>query len=152
VVIGQIARHINKNLVDGVGVDICRGHIFEVGLVDLGGHVQIPLHPGRRNDVAQAQRRVCVQGVGIKRGAGKVVLVILSPGCLFLPDGGLRTPPRHRNFSGRLPDRCAVLPYFSPPLCYLVSTSTNHLPNREGNRGSERSKNRCRFCPFTITV
>ena len=32
------------------------------------------------------------------------------------PDGGLRTPPRHRNFSGRLPDRCAALPYFSPPL------------------------------------
>ena len=32
------------------------------------------------------------------------------------PDDGLRTPPRHRNFSGRLPDRCAALPYFSPPL------------------------------------
>ena len=66
VVVGQIARHINKNLVDGVGVDIRRGHIFEVGLVDLGGHIQIPLHPGRRNDVAQPQCRVCVQGVGIE--------------------------------------------------------------------------------------
>ena len=90
VVIGQIARHINKNLVDGVGVDVCRGHIFEVSFVDLGGHVQIPLHPGRCNDVAQAQRRVCVQGVGIERGAGKVVLAILSPNCLFLPDGSLQ--------------------------------------------------------------
>ena len=90
VVVGQIARHINKNLVDGVGVNICRGHIFEVGLVDLGGNVQIPLHPGRRNDVAQSQRRVCVQGIGIKSGAGKVVLAILSPDCLFLPDGSLQ--------------------------------------------------------------
>ena len=67
-------------------------------------------------------------------------------------DDGLHTPPRHRNFSGRLPDRCAALPYFSPPLCYLVSTSTNHLPNRDGNRGSERSKNKHRSCPFIITV
>ncbi len=33
---GQIARHINENLVDGVGVNVCRGHIFEVGLVDSG--------------------------------------------------------------------------------------------------------------------
>ena len=53
VVVGQIARHINENLVNGVGVDIRRGHIFEVGLVDLGRNVQIPLHPGRRNDVVQ---------------------------------------------------------------------------------------------------
>ena len=90
VVIGQIARHINENLVDGVGVDIRRGHIFEVGLVDLGGHIQIPLHPGRRNDVAQPQRRVCVQGIGIERGAGKVIFAVLSPDCLFLPDGGLQ--------------------------------------------------------------
>ena len=78
VVIGQIARHINENLVDGVGVDIRRGHIFEVGLVDLGGNIQIPLHPGRRNNVAQPQCRVCVQGIGIKRGAGKVVFAIFS--------------------------------------------------------------------------
>ena len=90
VVVGQIACHINENLVDGVGVDICRGHIFEVGLVDLGGHIQIPLHPGRRNDVTQTQRRVCVQGIGIKRGAGKVILAIFSPDCLFLPDGSLQ--------------------------------------------------------------
>ena len=90
VIIGQIARHINENLVDGVGVDICRGHIFEVGLVDLGGHIQIPLHPGRRNNVTQAQCRVCVQGVGIERGAGKVVLAVLSPDCLILPDGSLQ--------------------------------------------------------------
>jgi len=90
VVIGQIARHINENLVDGIRVNIRRGHIFEVGLVDLGGHVQIPLHPGRRNDVAQSQRRVCVQGIGIKRGAGKVVFSILSPDCLVLPDGSLQ--------------------------------------------------------------
>ena len=90
VVVGQITRHINENLVDGVGVNVCRGHIFEVGLVDLGGNIQIPLHPGRRNDVAQPQRRVCVQGVGIKRGAGKVVFAILSPDRLFLPDGSLQ--------------------------------------------------------------
>ena len=90
VVIGQIARHINENLVNGVGVDIRRGHIFEVGLVDLGGNIQIPLHPGRRNNVTQPQRRVCVQGIGIKRGAGKAVLAVLSPDCLFLPDGGLQ--------------------------------------------------------------
>ena len=90
VVIGQIARHINENLVDGVGVDIRRGHIFEVGLVDLGGNIQIPLHPGRRNNVAQPQCRVCVQGVGIERGAGKVVFAILSPDCLVLPDGSLQ--------------------------------------------------------------
>ncbi len=90
VVVGKIARHINENLVDGVGVDIRRRHIFEVGLVDLGGNVQIPLHPGRRNDVAQPQCRVCVQGVGIERGAGKVVLAILSPDRLFLPDSSLQ--------------------------------------------------------------
>ena len=90
VVVGQIARHINENLVNGVGVDIRRGHIFEVGLVDLGGNVQIPLHPGRRNDVAQPQRRVCVQGIGIKRGAGKVIFAILSPDCLFLTDSSLQ--------------------------------------------------------------
>ena len=90
VVIGQIARHINENLVNGVGVDIRRGHIFEVGLVDLGGNVQIPLHPGRRNDVAQPQRRVCVQGVGIERGAGKVIFAVLSPDCLLLTDGSLQ--------------------------------------------------------------
>ena len=90
VVIGQIARHIDKNLINGVGVDIRRGHIFEVGLVDLGGHVQIPLHPGRRNDVTQPQRRVCVQGVGIKRGAGKVIFAVLSPDCLVLTDGSLQ--------------------------------------------------------------
>ena len=90
VIIRQIARHINENLVDGVGVNVCRGHIFEVGLVDLGGHIQIPLHPGRRNDVAQPQCRVCVQGIGIKRGADKAVLAVLSPDCLFLPDGSLQ--------------------------------------------------------------
>ena len=90
VVVGQISRHINKNLVNGVGVDIRRGHIFEVSLVDLSRNVQIPLHPGRRNDVAQPQRRVCVQGVDIERGAGKVVFSILSPDRLFLPDGSLQ--------------------------------------------------------------
>ena len=90
VIIRQIARHINENLVDGVGVNVCRGHIFEVGLVDLGGHIQIPLHPGWRNDVAQPQRRVCVQGIGIERGAGKVVPAVLSPDRLFLPDGSLQ--------------------------------------------------------------
>ena len=90
VIIRQIARHINENLVDGVGVNVCRGHIFEVGLVDLGGHIQIPLHPGRCNNVTQPQCRVCVQGVGIERGAGKVIFAVLSPDCLFLPDGGLQ--------------------------------------------------------------
>ena len=90
VIIRQIARHINENLVDGVGVDIRRGHIFEVGLVDLGGNVQIPLHPGRRNDVAQPQCRVCVQGVGIERVAGKAVLAILPTHCLVLLDGSLQ--------------------------------------------------------------
>ena len=90
VIIRQIARHINENLVDGVGINIRRGYIFEVGLVDLGGHIQIPLHPGRRNNIAQPQRRVCVQGVGIERGAGKAVFSILPPDRLFLPDGGLQ--------------------------------------------------------------
>ena len=90
VVIGQIARHIDKNLIDGVGVNIRRGHIFEVGLVDLGGNVQIPLHPGRRNDVAQPQRRVSVQGIGIERGAGKVIFTVLSPDRLVPPDGSLQ--------------------------------------------------------------
>ena len=90
VIIRQIARHINENLVDGVGVNVCRGHIFEVGLVDLGGHIQIPLHPGRRNNIAQPQRRVCVQGVGIERGAGKAVLAILPTHCLVLLDGSLQ--------------------------------------------------------------
>ena len=90
VVIGQIARHINENLVNGVGVNVCRGHIFEIGLVDLGRNVQIPLHPGRRNDVAQPQCRVCVQGVGIERGDGKVVFAIFPTHCLMLPDGSLQ--------------------------------------------------------------
>ena len=56
----------------------------------MGGNVQIPLHPGRRNNVAQPQRRVCVQGIDIKRGVGKVVLAIFSPDCLLLTDGSLQ--------------------------------------------------------------
>lgn len=120
---------------------------------------------------------VCVQDVGIERGAGKVVLAVPLPG--LLPDGSLqplgvdfpdplngfkrslssgypvnfgtatpqgrwsfrcgrRPPPSNwwsgvqndrstltealRNFSGRLPDRCAALAILQPSLCQKVTT------------------------------
>ncbi len=38
-------------------------NLLKPSSLDLSRNIQIPLHPGRRNDVAQPQRRVCVQGI-----------------------------------------------------------------------------------------
>ena len=61
---------------------------------------------------------------------------------------------RPANTIADMPGDCYTIMVKGQERCLFFerSTSTNHLPNRDGNRGSERSKNRHRSCPFTIIV
>lgn len=72
----QVARHIHEDLVNGIGVDVLRGHIAQIDFVDLLRHLQIPGHPGRRNDVIQPEGGVRIQAGGIRRRRQKVVTAI----------------------------------------------------------------------------
>ena len=90
-VIGQVGGGVNKNLVNGVGVDIVRGDELQIGLVDLGGDLQIPGHAGRCNNEFDLQTGVFFQSLGICRSPGKVESSVLAPQCLLLPDRSLQS-------------------------------------------------------------
>ena len=47
----QVVGQIHEHLVDGVGIDVLRGHIFQIDAVYLGAPVDIVGHPGRGHDV-----------------------------------------------------------------------------------------------------
>ena len=68
----QIPRHIHHHLVDGVGVDILRGDILQIDLIDLGAPVHVASHPWRSHDVVQCQSRVFLQVRIVGGGAGKL--------------------------------------------------------------------------------
>ena len=67
----EIVRQVDENLVDGIDVDVLGRHILEIDLVDAGAVLDVGRHAGRRNDVAQFQRQVFLQGGGVKAGGGK---------------------------------------------------------------------------------
>ena len=48
---GEVGRQVHKGLVDGVDVDVLGRQVLEVDAVDLGGHLQVPGHPGHGGDV-----------------------------------------------------------------------------------------------------
>ena len=89
-VIGQVGGGVNKNLVNGVGVDIVRGDELQIGLVDPGGDLQIPGHAGRCSNEFDLQTGVFFQSLGICRSPGKVESSVLAPQCLLLPDRSLQ--------------------------------------------------------------
>ena len=48
---GEIIRHIHKDLVDGIDMDIFPGNIFQIDRIDICGNVHIFLHAGRCHNV-----------------------------------------------------------------------------------------------------
>ena len=52
----QIIRHIHKNFVDTVNVDILLRDIFQINTVDLSRIVDIELHPRRSHDISDPLR------------------------------------------------------------------------------------------------
>ena len=47
----QIARNVQKGLVDGIDVDVLRGDVSDIDAVDLRRVIDVLLHPWRRHDV-----------------------------------------------------------------------------------------------------
>ena len=50
----QVTGHVHEHLVDGVDMDVLRGHIFKIDLVDLCTVLHVQGHPGRGHDIVQA--------------------------------------------------------------------------------------------------
>ena len=50
----EVGGHVHEHLVDRVDVDILRGHILEIDLVDLRAVLHVQGHPGRGHNVVQA--------------------------------------------------------------------------------------------------
>ena len=52
-------------------MDVLRGDIFEVDLIDFRAQVQVVFHPGRGDDIGEGQRRICRQLRGAAGLAGE---------------------------------------------------------------------------------
>ena len=76
----KITGGVDHHLIDGVDMDVLRGDVFEVDVVDLGADLDILCHPGRCYDIVNSQSRVRFQIHGICAFACK-----LSSGSMALP-------------------------------------------------------------------
>jgi len=61
----QVTGDIHHHLVDGVDMDILRGDVFQVDVVDLGADLDVPRHPGRGHQVVHRQGRIGLQLSGV---------------------------------------------------------------------------------------
>ena len=78
----QVVGQVHEHLVDGVGIDVLRCHIFQIDAVDLGAPVDIVGHPGRGHNVVQGQSGILLNLRIAPGGAGELVAggVPLPPG------------------------------------------------------------------------
>ena len=67
----QIARHIHHHLVDGIDMDVLRGDVFQVYVVDLGADLNVFCHPRRGNEIIYLSGWVSRQFIGVEALFGK---------------------------------------------------------------------------------
>ena len=67
----DIVRRVEKDLVDGVDVDVLRRGIFEVDLIDARAVFHVVGHARRRHDIVQRERGISFQLAREVRAAGK---------------------------------------------------------------------------------
>ena len=62
----EVAGDVHHHLVDGVDMDVLRGDVFQVYVVDLGADLDVLRHPGRGHQVVHRQGGISLQlgGVG----------------------------------------------------------------------------------------
>ena len=63
--------HVHEDLVDGIDVNVLRGDIFQIDMIDLATDFDIPGHLRRRSHVVHGQRRGGLQRLRVAGGAGK---------------------------------------------------------------------------------
>ena len=61
----EVAGDVHHHLVDGVDMDVLRGDVFQVDVVDLGADLDVPRHPGRGHQVVHRQGRIGLQLSGV---------------------------------------------------------------------------------------
>ncbi|CAN3999097.1 YbaK/aminoacyl-tRNA synthetase-associated domain-containing protein, partial [Dysosmobacter welbionis] len=54
----QVVGNVHEHLVNAVGIDVLRGNVFQIHLIDPRAPIDIVGHPGRSYDVVQLQRQV----------------------------------------------------------------------------------------------
>ena len=79
----QVRGHIHEHLVNGIDMDILRGHIFQINLINFGAVFHIMGHSGRRHNIIHRQGRIGIQGFRIPGGACK------TAAGSFLPPQGI---------------------------------------------------------------
>ena len=67
----EVAGHIHHHLVDGVDVDVLRGDVFQVYVVDLGADLDVFCHPRRGNEIIYLSGWVSRQFIGVEALFGK---------------------------------------------------------------------------------
>ena len=67
----QIVRHIHHHLVDGIDMDVLRGDVFQVYVVDLGADLDVFCHPRRGNEIIYLSGWVSRQFIGVEALFGK---------------------------------------------------------------------------------
>ena len=83
----QVICSVNEHLVDGVGVDVLRGDVFEVNIVDGRAGLHIKRHLRGRDDVVDLQFPVLAQFIVIVGFAGEGAPGSGIPAqCVDLPD------------------------------------------------------------------
>ena len=98
----QIVGHVQKHLVNGVDVDVFRGNVFEIHLVNAGAGLHIQGHLRRSHNVVKGELRVGFQSVFIPGTAGK-----FSAGS-FGPSQGVDLPHLLHHFEEPRPAGNAV--------------------------------------------
>ena len=83
----QIRRRVNEHFIDGIDMDILRGDIFQVHLIDLAADLHIARHLRRRCHKIHRKRGIPLQ---LRSLAGRPCKLpsrrALPPGCIDLPD------------------------------------------------------------------
>lgn len=54
----EVVGHVKEALIDAVHVDVVRREVIQVDGVDVGGIIDIKLHPGRGDDVLDVFRDI----------------------------------------------------------------------------------------------
>ena len=67
----QIVRHIHHHLVDGIDMDVLRGDVFQVYVVDLGADLNVFCHPRRGNEIIYFSGWISRQFIGVETLFGK---------------------------------------------------------------------------------
>ena len=67
----QIVRHIHHHLIDGIDMNVLRGDVFQVYVVDLGADLDVFCHPRRGNEIIYLSGWVSRQFIGVEALFGK---------------------------------------------------------------------------------